>query len=220
MTVTVNIGGNSAAAKTTVTGTKLSGLVVTGTVQPGPGSNQTTPPGIVYQYISLVPAGYTTISSTVINFTVPQSWLEENGIAPTGVVLYHQTADNWEELPTSVLHTKDGRAHFSALSPGFSLFAIAGTPAAALPVTTLVTPVDVSNPERETGPARTTVTQAPVVTETTAPLPAADVPTGSSGFLVVPALIGICGVGLLGGGIAARRWWLRRQNPALYAEYD
>jgi PGF-pre-PGF domain-containing protein len=220
MTVTVNIGGNSAAGKTTVTGTKLSGLVVTGTVQPGPGSNQTAPPGIVYQYISLVPAGYTTISSTVINFTVPQSWLEENGIAPAGVVLYHQTADSWEELPTSVLHTKDGRAHFSALSPGFSLFAIAGTPAAAAPATTVVTPAVVSTPAREPGPVRAMVTQAPVVTETTAAPPAVEAPAGSSGFPVVPALIGICCVGLLGGGIAARRWWIRRQNPALFAEYD
>ncbi|MFA5268105.1 MAG: PGF-pre-PGF domain-containing protein [Methanoregula sp.] len=220
MTVTVNIGGNSAAGKTTVTGTKLSGLVVTGTVQPGPGSNQTAPPGIVYQYISLVPAGYTTISSTVINFTVPQSWLEENGIAPAGVVLYHQTADGWEALPTSVLYTKDGMAYFSAQSPGFSLFAIAGTPAAALPVTTVVTPVDVSTPAREPGPVRTTVTQAPVVTETTEAPPAAEAPAGSSGFPVVPALIGICCVGLIGGGYFARRWWIRRQNPALFAEYD
>jgi hypothetical protein len=189
-------------------------------VQPGPGSNQTAPSGVVYQYISLVPAGYTSISSAVINFTVPQSWLEENGIAPAGVVLYHQTAGGWAALPTSVLYTKDGMAHFSAQSPGFSLFAIAGTPAAAAPVTTLLTPSAVSTPALEPGPVRTLAPQAPVVSETTAPLPAAEVPTGSSGFPVVPALIGICGVGLLGGGIVARRWWLRRQNPALFAEYE
>ena len=220
MTVTVNIGGNSAAAKTTVIGTKLSGLVVTGTVQPGPGSNQTTPPGVVYQYISLVPAGYTTISSTVINFSVPQSWLDENRIAPGSVGLYHQTADGWEALPTSVLYTKDGMAYFSAQSPGFSLFVIAGTPSAAAPVTTVMTPAAVSTPALEQDRCGQQQIAAPVVTETTAAPPAAEAPAGSSGFPVVPALIGICGVGLLGGGIAARRWWLRRQNPALFTEYD
>ena len=38
MTVTVNIGGDSKAWQAIVTGTKLSDLIVTGTVQPGSGS--------------------------------------------------------------------------------------------------------------------------------------------------------------------------------------
>ena len=46
MTVTVNIGGDSKAWQAVVTGTKLSDLIVTGTVQHGPGSNMTAPPGI------------------------------------------------------------------------------------------------------------------------------------------------------------------------------
>ena len=75
MTVIVNIGGNGAAGKATVTGTQLAGLIVTGTVQPGPGSNLTAPPGIVFQYLTLVPARYGSITNAVINFTVPQAWL-------------------------------------------------------------------------------------------------------------------------------------------------
>src|SRR5512138_3057774 len=43
MTVTVNIAGGTAAGKATVTGTQLAGLVVTGTVRQGPGTNMTAP---------------------------------------------------------------------------------------------------------------------------------------------------------------------------------
>ncbi|MCK9578889.1 MAG: hypothetical protein M0Q92_00370 [Methanoregula sp.] len=54
-----------------------------------------------------------------------------------------------------------------------------------------------------------------VTTRTTAPPAPTLAPGGSSSLPVVPARIGICGVGVIGGG-----WWIRRQNPARFAEYD
>jgi PGF-pre-PGF domain-containing protein len=220
MTVTVNIGGDSKVWQAIVTGTKLSELIVTGTVQSGSASNMTPPTGIVYQYISLVPARYTSITKAVINFTIPQSCLDDNHIAPGSIVLYHQTTNGWEALPTTVLSTKDGTMYFSAESTGFSLFAIAGTPTIATPLTTRPPPASLSSAVKMQTPAAEAVTQKPIVTETTAAPAPAEAPAGSSAFPVLPALIGISCVGLIGGGVVARRWWIRQQNPALFAEYD
>jgi hypothetical protein len=220
MTVTVNIGGDSKAWQAIVTGTKLSELIVTGTVQPGSGNNLTAPPGTVYQFISLVPARYTSITKAVINFTVPQAWLDENHIAPGSIVLYHQTANGWEALPTTVLYTKDGTVYFSAQSTGFSLFAITG-------ITGSVGSSAVSAPVATTGsftggqePVRTAeVTKAPVKTQTTVSPPAPAAP--SSGFpLMTVVLIGAGFIVLIGSGWYVRRWWIQRQNPALFREYD
>jgi len=218
MTVTVNIGGNSGAGKATVAGTKLSELIVTGTVQPGPGTNLTAPPGIAYQYISLVPARYNTITSAVINFSVPQSWLDEHHIAPGSIVLYHQTANGWEALPTTVLFTKDGTVYFSAQTTGFSLFAIAGTPSITTPVATVKTTAIVSSPVQEQAPVQVTTIREPVTTQTTAP-PATSAPP-SAPFPIMDITLVIAAVVVLGaGGFLVRRWWFRRQNPVLFEEY-
>jgi PGF-pre-PGF domain-containing protein len=221
MTVTVNIGGNSAAGKATVTGTKLAELIVTGTVQSGTGSNLTAPSGIVYQYISIVPVRYSSITKAVINFTVPQSWLDEHKIAPESIVLYSQTVNCWEALHISVLYSKEGIVFFSSESTSFSLFAIAGTPAATVPVTTGTTQVIVSSPVQQQIPVQAVVIQTPVITQTTAaPAPATSTkPSSPSSLMNVVLVIAAIGV-LAGGGFVARRWWIQRQNPALFQKYD
>jgi len=216
MTVTVNIGGDSKAWQAVVTGTKLQDLIVTGTVQHNAGDNVTAPPGRVFQYISLVPARFATISHSTISFTVPQSWLDENHIDPKSIVLYHLTANGWKALPTTVLSTKDGTVYFSAESTGFSLFAIAGTPAATPAVTTVVTSGSIVQ-EMET--TRATATKAPVTMQTTAPPATTPQPAAPSPLLNIVLVIAAIGV-LAGGGFMARRWWIRRQNPALFQEYD
>jgi len=217
MTVTVNIGGDSKAWQAIVTGTKLSELIVTGTVEHGNGDNQTAPPGTVFQYISLVPARFTTITKAVIHFTVPQAWLDENHIDPRSIVLYHQTANGWEALPTTVVSTKDGTVYFSAESTGFSLFAIAGTPAAATPDITTATTFGSVVQEQAT--TRAIETKAPVTTQTTAPPVASPQPAAPSPLLNIVLVIAAIGI-LAGGGFMARRWWIRRQNPTLFAEND
>jgi len=218
MTVTVNIGGDSKADRAVVTGTKLSELIVTGTEQHGPFGSCNPPAGSTFQYLSLEPARYGTITNAVINFTVPQSWLDANTIAPGSVVLYRMTPDCWKPLPTTFLFTKDGTAYFSAVSPGFSQFAIAGTPGAAAPQVTAAASQPVVADTQP--PAMAAVAKAPPVSQTTAPPAPARAPAPSSPFPLVPVLIGVCCLGLIGGGWYARRWWIRRQNPALFKEYD
>jgi len=219
MTVTVNIGGDSKAWQAIVTGTKLSDLIVTGTVQHGAGDNVTAPPGIVYQYISLAPARYDTITNAVINFTIPQSWLDENHIAPGSIVLYRLTPNGWEALPATVLYTKDGTVYFSAVSPGFSLFAIAGTPTVLTPPVAAPILEIVSTPVQELTPAPAPSVKAPVPTQTTAPPAPTPQPAAPSPFLNIVLIIAAIGI-LAGGGFIVRRWWIRRQNPALFAEYE
>jgi PGF-pre-PGF domain-containing protein len=124
--MTVNVGGSSAASQTAVTGTGLNSLIVTGNVVSGPGRNTAPAPGTVYQYLDLVPARFTTINKEVISFSVPLAWLNGNGITPGKVVLYKLDGTSWTALPTTFVKTMASRDYFTAASPGFSRFAIAG----------------------------------------------------------------------------------------------
>jgi hypothetical protein len=218
ITVTVNIGGDSKAWQAIVTGTSLGDLIVTGTVQHDGGENATAPPGTVFQYLSLVPARYGSITQAAIRFTVPQSWLDENGIPPGSIVLYHLTANGWEALPTTFLYAKDGTAYFSAQSSGFSVFAITGAPGAAAPVATATQSPVLNTPAQATAPAA--VAKAPVSTQTTAPPAPVQAPAASTPIPVVPVIAVLFCAALIGGGWYVRRWWIRRQNPALFREYD
>jgi PGF-pre-PGF domain-containing protein len=223
MTILVNVGGNSAIGRVAVTGTGLSELVVTGTSQDGSVSIFVPPPGNIYQYIELVPARYTTINSAIITFMVPVSWLEENHLTQSDIVLYHYTGDTWVALQTTAEGTINGIVTFTAQSPGFSLYAIAGQPHAGS-ITTISPQVKSFGELAEQAPAPvvpTTVTLLPVQSRTTptpSP-PAAGQP--EPGFpLAAIALIGAGCLVLAGAGWYIRRWWIRRQNPALFREYD
>ncbi|MCK9581058.1 MAG: PGF-pre-PGF domain-containing protein [Methanoregula sp.] len=215
VTTIVNVGGNSAVHHVAVTGTGLGGLIVTGTVRGSTGTNIPPPPGIVYQYIDLVPARFTTITGTTITFTVPLAWLDEHHMTPQDIAMYHSVNGQWVALPTTVVSSSNGIVTFSATSPGFSLFAIAGTP--GIPETSGVRTIgDLaagSGPAAEGRPGP----QAPVVTQTTAaPVPA----HGQAPDIPLP-LIALAGILVIAaGGFVVRRWWIRRQNPALFQESD
>ncbi len=209
----VNIGGNSAVDHAEVTGTGINNLIVTGMTEPG--SNVPPPPGTVYQYIGLVPARFTTITEAAIIFTIPAAWLEENNIPPENIVLYHYENSAWVALPTTVTTMQNGIVTFTATSPGFSLFAIAGTP--GTPETPGVKTF--GDLAAGSGPAAEDLAgaQAPAVTQTTA-VPAPD--HGQAPEIPLPLLV-IAGLVILAaGGFVARRWWIRRQNPALFRKYD
>ncbi len=203
MTVTVNIGGDAKAYRATVTGMKLADLVITGTVQHGAGDNVTAPPGIVFQYFRLEPAAYGSITRAIINFTVPQSWLEENHIGPKSIVLYHYTANGWEVLPTTYLHARDGTAYFSAVSPGFSLFAITGTPGAAAPAVSAAAPQEIVT-EAMQPPVAAAVPKAPTAAQATPPTATTTKASGPSPLASIMLVIAAIGI-IAWGGFMARR---------------
>ncbi|WP_250987662.1 Kelch repeat-containing protein [Methanoculleus oceani] len=195
-TVEMSVGGNSPVSKVSVTGTGIGGLTVTGTVQ--------SLPGIVYEYFSLVPARYTTITAATITFSVPAAWLEEHGLSAEDIVLYHHNGAAWTALPTTAGATENGQVTFTATSPGFSLFAICGVEQAGA----VITPT-----------AATTTSRAvaePTAEQTTAvlPQPAPEFPLPMIALVTGAVLV------LAGAGYLIRRWWMRRQNPALFRNYD
>jgi len=215
-TDTVNVGGSSAVYRVIITGRGIRGIIITGTIKPRP-DNGPYPPGIVYQYIDLVPARFKTINSAEIFFSVPQSWLDEHRIAPKNIILYHLTRNGWVALPTKFLETKDGNVYLSAASPGFSLFAIAGTADNETPVTVSTSQIILDNLVQDQSTVQTA--NVPVTTRTTAP-PVTNVkPSAPSPLLNIVLVIATIGI-LISGGFMVRRWWIQRQNPALFQKYN
>ena len=61
----------------------------------------------------------------------------------------------------------------------------------------------------------------PVVVQQTVAAPPAASTAPWGGIPVVPAVFALAGIGVIGGGgLLVRRWWIRRQNPALFRKYD
>jgi PGF-pre-PGF domain-containing protein len=224
-TTKVNVGGNSAVTQVAITGTGISGAIVTGTVVSGPGQNTAPPAGNVYQYMDITPARYTTISEAVISFTVPVTWLTEHQLTPPNVVMYHLVEQTWVALPTTLVKVVNGVAYYTAASPGFSRFAITGQAGitSATPLATL-TPAgqtygDLAPATSVTkNPTPAEVASKPVTAQTTA-IPAPSQPAPAHPLLTIAIAGGIIVV-LVAGGFLIRRWLVRRQNPALFRNYD
>jgi hypothetical protein len=130
----------------------------------------------------------------------------------------------WVALPTTLVKVANGIAYYTAESPGFSRFAITGQ-FNIIPGTQVVTLLPALQTSGDLSLAITpqiTPPNAgvvePVTTQTTA-IPAASQPTPA---LPLPtlAIVGIVVVVIGVGGFLIRRWWIQRQNPALFGNYD
>jgi PGF-pre-PGF domain-containing protein len=220
----VNVGGKSAVTHVAITGTGISDAIVTSTVVSGPGQNTAPPTQLVYEYVDITPARYTTIDEAVISFTVPVTWLTEHQLTPQNVVMYHLGGQTWVALPTTLVKVVNEAAYYTAVGPGFSRFAITGqfNITSGTPLATL-TPAgqtygDLSPATAAKTPIPAAVTVRPVTTQTTT-IPAASQPAPALPLQTL-AIVGGVVVVLVAGGFLIRRWWIRRQNPALFRDYE
>ena len=227
-TVFTNVGqiGRTSIIRVEITGVDVKDIIITATEVHGPGTDIPPPPGIIYEYVDISPARFTRITEANIIFVVPQSWLDEHHLTPQEIILYHNTGKTWLPLPTILDKIMNGEAYYTAWSDGFSRFAITGQfnstlstwNATASSTTNMYTaPVQVSgtkSPLVVVSPVNT----APVTTRTTAP-PVPQPPAPGFPFATI-VTAGAAGVMLVGGGFVMRRWWIQRQNPALFREYD
>jgi PGF-pre-PGF domain-containing protein len=86
--------------------------------------------GAVYSYMQITTTNLPNdnIASAKIKFTVPKSWLTQQGLTASDVSLF-RLATTWNELTTTVLSEDATNVYFEATTPGFSLFAVfASTP--------------------------------------------------------------------------------------------
>ncbi len=171
------------------------------------------------------------VGSALIEFSVKEKTLASLGLNPGDVVLMHWDGSRWAELPTIYEYSTGGRAYFSATTPGFSYFAITNkatpeisTTSTTLPLTVLpsmnnaMVVVTTDPVPRGTLPA-TMPGAAPgnspaLANQSPAPQQAAAMP----GFPVLAAGVAVAGCCIIGGGWYVRRWWIRRQNPALFED--
>jgi PGF-pre-PGF domain-containing protein len=225
-TVAVNVGGNSAITSVAVTGTGISNLIVTALPQSAPPASITAPATTVYQYMEVIPARYTTISSVTFNFDVPTSWLAGKGYTKNDITLtlWDPVAKTWSNIPTAIISEKQGSITYQAIAPHMSEFAIvyqkdvsAQAQASVTVIQTSVVPLGTTTTVMTTNTPSVRST-TPTPTQTIAPAPVTPPTTGMPLTTMVMAVVGI--IIIVAGAFLVRRWWIRRQNPALFKELD
>lgn len=174
-------------------------------------------------YLEITPIGgvnNNALDFQTITFSVHGSWLADNHVALGDVVLerYHNGA--WNELPTTFVSQSGDAFIFDADTPGFSYFAVTvrgggnmtvnGTAAATTETTSPF--ADAAFTEKITR----LPTGSPITTATTE---AAAVLSEEPAFPAAAVAIIIAGIAILAGAAyLIRRWWIRRQNPALFKD--
>jgi PGF-pre-PGF domain-containing protein len=206
----VNVGGDSAIRRVTVTGKNIADIIVTAKKLASRPSGVTPVDIPVYQYIDVVPARYTVISHVQIEFEIPLESTGDHNTTGKAVSLNIFHNGTWVTLPTSATGTRNGMAHYRAESPEFSLFAITIRNNTYRPSQKSVF---TKSPDPETIPGdETREPGIPAIPKTPKdPL----VPVASaSGRAPMPFLAGIAGISVIvTGAVLIRWWWIRGQNP-------
>jgi PKD repeat protein len=163
------------------------------------------------------------------------AYLAGHGVTPSDIRVMSYSGGRWMPLDTRFTGSSGNRFSFSADADTISLFSIGNTKdgITGLPViggaatttapTVFRTPVTtITSPPAEMRAVSREETTVPAMQQPVAEPPAAaQAPAGSSGLPAVPRILIVAGcIVLIGAGWYVRRWWIRRQNPALFREYD
>jgi hypothetical protein len=176
----------------------------------------------------------TDIKDMYIRFSVDKEWMKQQEISPENLVMMRYDGNTWREIPTQRQEYNNGRYYYVASASGVSYFAVTYKGVLA-PITTIPTLTTQKTLPQQTLPQQavsesmtieptrfvttlTTVPKKPVTTTTTVP------PVSSEESYEIPLIWIIAGIGAVIGfiliGLLIRRWWIRRQNPALFRKYD
>jgi PKD repeat protein len=176
----------------------------------------------------------TTISKTTdLYFKVNSRYLAEHRVIPVDIVVMSYSGRGWEALPTTFAYSSGNDFYFTADADTYSLLAVGnrkeGTanlpsfaPVMVSPAITPETSVRSSSSLASPNPQKVIYTEKRIpVEQKPDPIPG-DMPEPKSpqGFPVT-VFVGVVTVPLLVGSVYfVRRWWIRRQNPALFRKYD
>lgn len=81
----------------------------------------------VYQYLQITKKNLDddATGKITISFRVPKSWLNENNLQSTDILLFRYKDNEWSELTTTVTSSDSEYVNYEAETPGLSFFAIA-----------------------------------------------------------------------------------------------
>jgi PGF-pre-PGF domain-containing protein len=208
--LTVNVGGDSALRRVTVTGKNISGIVVTANKIESMPSGFPKIPIPVYQYVEITPAQFSVITDVQLEFDIPLESIGDQNITRKDVGMYVFQNGTWIALPTYATGIKNGRVLYRSEITEFSLFAITinNTPFSQMQESAFtISPESDTNPKEHNGetgvPVFTNLPVPPTIPETSAP----ENPDQSifPGIMVISIIV--ISVVLI------RLWWIRRQNP-------
>lgn len=78
----------------------------------------------VYQWLDITVESTSSVNYARIRFTVPKSWLEQNGFDRSNVILRRFMNGRWQRLLTRIISESLGEVEYEAVSSGLSIFAI------------------------------------------------------------------------------------------------
>lgn len=97
----------------------------------GEGSSIEVPEGEIYQQMNILVGNErfeseSNINGAAINFRVSKSWVEENNIDVSTIMINRFHDEKWNALPTEMTGEDEEYYYFTAETPGFSRYAVTG----------------------------------------------------------------------------------------------
>ncbi|HDR72708.1 MAG TPA: PKD domain-containing protein [Methanoculleus sp.] len=153
-------------------------------------------------------------------FSVDISVFKEWNIMPADIVMYYHDGDGWRPLDTTYDRVSGNHFYYVADNPGYFQLAIGDRTHGPYPPDVEAMPETPGTPAP--GPTLADTRAAPDLTPAPTSTVAANISAPEPGEgIPFPVIAGV-GAVLVGGGafVVNRRWWIRRQNPALFRNYD